>query len=142
MAETCTQFKPHHSVPQKGFPVEADKPFAKLHLCIQLQEQLRRRVDFFKAAAVTALAAISGAITSVCIDSLLWQRWLWPEFEVLWFNTAENKSGEWGTLPPLWHLRQGRSVVYVFLGCLSSLIIIGNNLFPEALMQLLFAYDS
>ena len=38
-----------------------------------------------------AAAAVSLAI-SVSVDSALWGRWTWPEGEVLWFNTAENRS--------------------------------------------------
>lgn len=61
------------------------------------------RVRFFHAAAVTAIAAAMGAAISICVDSVMWGRLLWPEFEVLWFNTAENRSNEWGTSPPWWY---------------------------------------
>ncbi|CAN0381089.1 unnamed protein product, partial [Discosporangium mesarthrocarpum] len=44
---------------------------------------------------VRALAA------TVAVDSLLWARWLWPEGRVLLFNTADNRSSEWGV--HTWH---------------------------------------
>jgi alpha-1,6-mannosyltransferase len=51
------------------------------------------------AAGVTA--SLASIAFTVGVDSLFWSRWLWPELEVLLYNTVENKSSDWGTSP--WH---------------------------------------
>lgn len=57
--------------------------------------------NLFKWGVPTGLAILG---TTVAIDSYFWQRWLWPEGEVLWFNVVLNKSSDWGTAPWSWYL--------------------------------------
>ncbi|KAL4114430.1 hypothetical protein PRIC2_014369 [Phytophthora ramorum] len=64
---------------------------------------LSRRVSFFKMVWWGLSAGIVSLAATVLVDSYFWQRWLWPEGEVLWFNTVQNKSSDWGVSPPLWY---------------------------------------
>lgn len=54
-----------------------------------------------QALEVGILTGIVALTVTVPFDSLLWQRPLWPEGEVFYFNTILGKSKEWGTSP--WH---------------------------------------
>ena len=60
-----------------------------------------RQISIPTALKIGILTGIVSLILTVPIDSLLWQRIVWPEGEVLYFNTVLGKSKEYGLSP--WH---------------------------------------
>ena len=80
---------------------------------------LRREMTISQAVQTGIVTGVISLILTVPLDSILWGRWLWPEGEVLFFNTVENKSSDWGTSP--WHWYATSALPKVML--LTSLLI-------------------
>ena len=74
---------------------------------IGLHMLLTGQVKLHQGIAYGLVAGAGSLLLTVASDSWLWQRWLWPEGEVLWFNTVLNrcapacpcklKGRAWGT---------------------------------------------
>lgn len=66
-----------------------------------LQMLWLRQINFIPIVLSGIAVSLFALSITVVIDSYFWGRWLYPEGSVLFFNTVENKSSEWGTSP--WH---------------------------------------
>eukprot|EP00211_Chloroparvula_japonica_P001701 CAMPEP_0119159138 /NCGR_PEP_ID=MMETSP1310-20130426/53612_1 /TAXON_ID=464262 /ORGANISM="Genus nov. species nov., Strain RCC2339" /LENGTH=596 /DNA_ID=CAMNT_0007151767 /DNA_START=65 /DNA_END=1855 /DNA_ORIENTATION=+ len=69
-----------------------------------LLDLVLRRAPFWSTATIGVSSAVVAVGISVIVDSAFWSRWLWPEGEVFWFNTVDNRSHEWGVSPWHWYL--------------------------------------
>lgn len=98
-------------------------------LLMELGSRRLSLVNLLKWGIPSGLAVLS---TTILVDSFFWQRWVWPEGEVLWFNVILNKSSEWGTQPWAWYLY---SAIPRAMG--SSLLLIPVGLYVDSRIRAL-----
>jgi Alg9-like mannosyltransferase family len=98
--------------------------------CVSLTWLITRRATFFQLIYNGLLVGIVALGITVFVDSYFWQRWLWPEGVVLFFNTVQNKSHEYGVSP--WHWYFTSAIPRGFLATLFCIPAALFTLSPQA----------
>ncbi|GAB4861992.1 dolichyl-P-Man:Man(7)GlcNAc(2)-PP-dolichol alpha-1,6-mannosyltransferase [Ancistrocladus abbreviatus] len=70
---------------------------------IGLELLLTRTISLWKTIKHCLGTVLLSVGITVMIDTIMWRRLLWPEFEVFWFNSVLNRSSEWGVHPFHWY---------------------------------------
>ncbi|KAG5538758.1 hypothetical protein RHGRI_019344 [Rhododendron griersonianum] len=68
-----------------------------LLLCpLGLELLLTKSITLWKALKCCIGTALFCIGLTVLVDTIMWKKFVWPEFQVLWFNSVLNRSSEWG----------------------------------------------
>ncbi len=91
------------------------------------------------------LAAMTSLLVTVAVDSYFWQKWIWPEGQVWYYNVVLGQSVNWGTSPLHWYFSSalpralGLSILLVIIGSLSGTKIVTTALAPSLVFVCLYS---
>jgi len=75
-----------------------------LLLPVSLLLLLQGSITFRSLVWHGVLSSLFAVAVTVCFDSWLWGRWVWPELEVFLFNNpVDNRSAAWGVASAHWY---------------------------------------
>ncbi len=81
-----------------------------------------KEILFFRTIRVGITTGLVSLGVTVAIDSIFWDKLVWPEGVVLFFNTVQNKSSEWGIMPWHWYFSNALlrsltfSIIFIIVG--------------------------
>ncbi|XP_063231277.1 uncharacterized protein LOC134535867 [Bacillus rossius redtenbacheri] len=112
---------------------------------VLLEDLAGGRLHPLRLVKLAVPAGLLSLALTVAVDSVFWNRVLWPEGEVLFFNTLLNRSSEWGTSPFLWYFY---SAIPRGMACSVFLVPVGmyydarvrKLVFPALAFVLLFSF--
>ncbi|URD77880.1 Alg9-like mannosyltransferase family [Musa troglodytarum] len=89
---------------------------------IGIELLLSKSISISEAIKCCISSALLCIVFTVLLDTAMWQRILWPELEVFWFNSVLNRSSEWGTQSFHWYFTSAlpRSLLVAYPLCLVS----------------------
>jgi alpha-1,6-mannosyltransferase len=98
-----------------------------------LYDLMYKRITIKRFFQLAIPVGIGFLLLSVVVDSIFWNRPLWPEGEVLWFNTVLNRSSDYGTSPFLWYFYSA-----IPRGMAASVFLIPLGLYLDGRVRKLF----
>ncbi|XP_067248485.1 dol-P-Man:Man(7)GlcNAc(2)-PP-Dol alpha-1,6-mannosyltransferase isoform X2 [Chanodichthys erythropterus] len=82
---------------------------------MMLMSLLSRKLHFLQLLYHAIPAGVLSLGLTVMVDTFFWNKLLWPEGQVLWYNTVLNKSSNWGSALPR---ALGSTILFIPLGLL------------------------